>query len=109
MGLNADESVRALKGEGRPVHGEAARSAVRASLRSVDAVVIFGEDTPLELIERLRPDVLVKGADYRLDEVVGAGVVEGYGGRVLLADLVERDRADHLEQCHLPQSTRAFA
>ncbi len=89
VGLNADASVRRLKGEGRPVHGEAARSAVLASLRSVDAVVIFGEDTPLELIERLRPDVLVKGADYRLDEVVGAAVVQRYGGRVLLADLVD--------------------
>jgi len=89
VGLNADASIRRLKGESRPVHGEAARSAVLASLGSVDAVVIFGEDTPLALIERLRPDVLVKGADYTLDEVVGAEVVQGYGGRVLLADLVD--------------------
>ena len=59
------------------------------SLAKVDLVVVFGDDTPLRLIEAIRPDVLVKGADYRLDQVVGADLVEGYGGCVLLADIVE--------------------
>jgi D-beta-D-heptose 7-phosphate kinase / D-beta-D-heptose 1-phosphate adenosyltransferase len=87
VGLNSDASVRRLKGESRPVQGETARAAVLASLASVSRVVIFGEDTPLAVIEALRPDVLVKGADYSLDQVVGADVVQGYGGRVVLAEL----------------------
>ena len=77
-----------MKGAGRPIQGETARAAVLAALSDVDRVVIFAEDTPLRLIERLRPDVLVKGADYRLEQVVGADVVRGYGGRVLLAELL---------------------
>ena len=85
VGLNTDASVARLKGPGRPVQPEMARAAVLASLAAVDAVVLFDEETPLALIELLRPDVLVKGADYRLDEVVGAELVQGYGGRVLLA------------------------
>ncbi len=88
VGLNSDSSVRRLKGDKRPVQGEAARSAVLASLADVDLVVVFAEDTPLALIEAVRPDVLIKGADYALAEVVGANVVEGYGGRVLLADIL---------------------
>ncbi|MBB4286695.1 D-glycero-beta-D-manno-heptose-7-phosphate kinase [Roseospira goensis] len=87
VGLNADASVRRLKGPSRPVQGEAARATVLASLADVDRVVLFGEDTPLRLINALRPDVLVKGADYTIDTVVGADVVQGYGGRVLLARL----------------------
>jgi len=87
VGLNSDASVRRLKGESRPVQGEAARAAVLASLASVSRVVIFNEDTPLSLIAALKPDVLVKGADYRVDQVVGADIVQGYGGRVLLAEL----------------------
>jgi D-beta-D-heptose 7-phosphate kinase/D-beta-D-heptose 1-phosphate adenosyltransferase len=88
IGLNSDASVRGLKGPDRPVQTEAARAAVVSSLSAVDLVVVFAEDTPIRLIEALRPDVLVKGADYALGEVVGAGIVEGYGGRVLLADLL---------------------
>ncbi|RMD64083.1 MAG: D-glycero-beta-D-manno-heptose-7-phosphate kinase [Alphaproteobacteria bacterium] len=88
VGLNSDASVRRLKGPGRPIQPEAARAAVLASLASVDLVVIFAEETPLALIEALRPDVLVKGADYRLEDVVGADLVQSYGGRVVLADLV---------------------
>lgn len=88
VGLNSDSSVTRLKGEGRPVQSETARAAVMASLATVDLVVIFGEDTPLGLIEALRPDVLVKGADYARAEVVGGDLVEGYGGRVVLADVV---------------------
>jgi D-beta-D-heptose 7-phosphate kinase/D-beta-D-heptose 1-phosphate adenosyltransferase len=69
------------------VQSEAARAIVLGSLASVDMVVIFGEDTPLGMIRALRPDVLVKGADYTVDTVVGADVVQAYGGRVMLADL----------------------
>ncbi|KAA5602622.1 D-glycero-beta-D-manno-heptose-7-phosphate kinase [Roseospira marina] len=87
VGLNSDASVRRLKGPTRPVQGETARATVLASLADVDRVVIFGEDTPLRLINALKPDVLVKGADYTLDTVVGADVVQAYGGRVLLARL----------------------
>jgi D-beta-D-heptose 7-phosphate kinase/D-beta-D-heptose 1-phosphate adenosyltransferase len=87
VGLNSDASVRRLKGEGRPVHSEMARAAVLASLGGVDALVIFEDDTPLALIEALRPDVLVKGADYREDEVVGGDQVKSWGGRVVLAAL----------------------
>jgi D-beta-D-heptose 7-phosphate kinase/D-beta-D-heptose 1-phosphate adenosyltransferase len=88
VGLNADVSVRNLKGIGRPVQGEISRATVLASLKSVDAVVIFTEDTPLRLIEALRPDVLVKGADYALHEVVGGDLVTQRGGKVVLAQLV---------------------
>jgi D-beta-D-heptose 7-phosphate kinase / D-beta-D-heptose 1-phosphate adenosyltransferase len=88
VGLNSDASVRRLKGAARPVQPEAARSVVLAGLAFVDAVVLFAEDTPIELIGRIRPDVLVKGADYRIDQVVGREVVESYGGRVALVDLL---------------------
>jgi D-beta-D-heptose 7-phosphate kinase / D-beta-D-heptose 1-phosphate adenosyltransferase len=88
VGLNSDASVRRLKGAARPVQPEAARSVVLAGLAFVDAVVLFAEDTPIELIGRIRPDVLVKGADYRIDQVVGREVVESYGGRVVLVDLL---------------------
>jgi D-beta-D-heptose 7-phosphate kinase/D-beta-D-heptose 1-phosphate adenosyltransferase len=84
VGLNSDSSVARLKGDGRPIQPEPARAAVLASLAAVDLVVVFDEDTPLQLIRLLRPDLLVKGADYRLDEVVGSDVVREYGGEVLL-------------------------
>jgi D-beta-D-heptose 7-phosphate kinase/D-beta-D-heptose 1-phosphate adenosyltransferase len=89
VGLNSDASVRALKGPGRPVHTMDARAFVLGSLEAVDCVTIFGEPTPLELIRAVRPDVLVKGADYRREEVVGAEFVEANGGRVHLARLRE--------------------
>ncbi len=89
VGLNSDASVRRLKGAGRPIQSESARATVLASLADVAMVVIFEEDTPLKLIEALRPEVLVKGADYALDQVVGADLVQGYGGRVVLAKLAE--------------------
>lgn len=88
VGLNSDASVQRLKGPTRPVQSEAARATVLASLASVDMVVIFGEDTPLELIRALKPEILVKGADYTVDTVVGAPDVMGWGGRVVLANLV---------------------
>lgn len=87
VGLNSDASVKRLKGDSRPVQTEAARAAVLASLSMVDAVVIFAEDTPLTLIEALRPDVLVKGADYTVETVVGADRVMSWGGKVVLAEL----------------------
>jgi D-beta-D-heptose 7-phosphate kinase/D-beta-D-heptose 1-phosphate adenosyltransferase len=88
VGLNNDASVARLKGAGRPVQGEAARALVLASLQSVDMVVVFAEDTPIELIRAIRPDVLVKGADYTVATVVGADIVQAYGGKVLLAEIV---------------------
>jgi D-beta-D-heptose 7-phosphate kinase / D-beta-D-heptose 1-phosphate adenosyltransferase len=88
VGLNADSSIRRLKGAGRPVQSEVARATVLGALKSVDAVVIFSEDTPIQLIEALEPDVLVKGADYTVDLVVGADLVLGRGGRVVIAQLL---------------------
>ena len=88
VGLNSDSSVRQLKGEGRPVQSEGARATVLASLASVDAVVLFAEETPLQLIRQIRPDVLVKGADYTVEQVVGAEMVQSWGGRVALAELM---------------------
>jgi D-beta-D-heptose 7-phosphate kinase / D-beta-D-heptose 1-phosphate adenosyltransferase len=88
VGLNSDASVRRLKGAGRPVQQEQARAEVLAALEAVDLVAIFEEDTPLELIRKVRPTVLVKGADYALDQVVGREIVEAEGGKVLLVALV---------------------
>jgi D-beta-D-heptose 7-phosphate kinase/D-beta-D-heptose 1-phosphate adenosyltransferase len=88
VGLNSDASARRLKGPGRPVQDERARAEVLAAMAAVDMVVLFGEDTPLELINRVRPTVLVKGADYRIEEVVGRDVVEAAGGEVILVELV---------------------
>lgn len=88
VGLNTDASVKRLKGAGRPVNGEHARAAVLASLADVDAVILFDNDTPIQLIESVRPDVLVKGADYTEDKVVGADIVKSWGGRIVLADLM---------------------
>lgn len=85
VGLNSDASVRSLKGPTRPLNSVEARSTVLAGLQDVDYLTIFADATPLSLIQAIRPDVLVKGADYRKDEVVGGAFVEGYGGRVHLA------------------------
>ena len=89
VALNTDASVQRLKGSDRPIQPEAARAEVIAALESVDMVLLFDEDTPLKLIEALKPDVLLKGADYTVDTVVGADVVHAYGGKVELVDLVE--------------------
>lgn len=88
VGMNSDASVRRLKGPTRPVQPEAARAAVLASLSSVDLVCVYDEDTPLELLQLLRPDLLVKGADYTIETVVGADLVQGWGGQVMLAELL---------------------
>jgi D-beta-D-heptose 7-phosphate kinase/D-beta-D-heptose 1-phosphate adenosyltransferase len=88
VGLNDDASVKLLKGATRPIQPEDARKIVLAGLAFVDAVVVFSDDTPLELIGRIKPDVLVKGADYRIDQVVGRELVESWGGKVALVELV---------------------
>ncbi len=85
VGLNSDEGVRNLKGPSRPINHIEARAAVLGAMQAVDYVVVFDEPTPEALIQAIRPDVLVKGADYRRDEIVGADFVESYGGRVHLA------------------------
>lgn len=82
VGLNTDASVRRLKGPTRPINKEDDRALLLSALSFVDAVVLFGEDTPYELIREVRPDVLVKGADYRREEIVGYEFVTSYGGRV---------------------------
>jgi D-beta-D-heptose 7-phosphate kinase/D-beta-D-heptose 1-phosphate adenosyltransferase len=88
VAINSDASVRDLKGPTRPMQSERARARVMAALAFVDAVVTFDTETPLELISDLKPNVLVKGADYMLEEVVGRSVVEENGGRVVLVPLV---------------------
>jgi rfaE bifunctional protein nucleotidyltransferase chain/domain len=90
VGLNSDSSVRRLgKGSGRPINSEAARARVVAAFGAVDCVLLFDGDTPIDVIERLKPDVLVKGADYRREEIVGADFVESRGGRVVRVPLVD--------------------
>ncbi|MGB0522695.1 MAG: D-glycero-beta-D-manno-heptose 1-phosphate adenylyltransferase [Flammeovirgaceae bacterium] len=88
IGLNSDSSVSGLKGPNRPLNKQYARSRLLAALGFVDAVTIFDADTPRELIETLIPDVLVKGGDYRIDEIVGADTVQANGGLVTTIDLV---------------------
>lgn len=88
VGLNTDASVQTLKGPIRPIQNETSRSIVLASLVPVDLVILFGDDTPIRLIETLRPDVLIKGKDYTVEQIAGADVVLGYGGEIFLADLV---------------------
>jgi D-beta-D-heptose 7-phosphate kinase/D-beta-D-heptose 1-phosphate adenosyltransferase len=89
VGLNTDASVRALKGDGRPLNSQEARAAVLAGLSAVDAIVYFDDPTPLHLIMSLRPDVLVKGSDYDERDIVGAPEVRSWGGRVLRAPVLE--------------------
>ena len=85
VALNTDSSVTKLKGKGRPVQNQTARARVIASLSTVDLVVLFNDGTPMNLIRKVRPDLLIKGGDYRIDEVVGADLVQEYGGEVVLA------------------------
>jgi D-beta-D-heptose 7-phosphate kinase/D-beta-D-heptose 1-phosphate adenosyltransferase len=88
VGINSDRSTRGLKGEGRPVQNETDRAVVLAAMRDVDGVVVFDEETPAKIIEALKPDVLVKGGDYKVDQVVGRDTVERAGGRVHIVPLV---------------------
>ncbi|HEX8334497.1 MAG TPA: D-glycero-beta-D-manno-heptose 1-phosphate adenylyltransferase [Segetibacter sp.] len=89
VGVNSDASTKRLKGEGRPVNSQESRALLLASLVMVDAVVIFEEDTPLELIKALMPDVLVKGGDYMIDQIIGAKEVTENGGKVIINPIVE--------------------
>src|SRR5579863_8979586 len=88
VGLNSDSSTNRLKGPGRPINDQHARSTVMAALLLVDAVTLFDEDTPLELSTAIRPDVLVKGGDYSLEQIVGAKEVLSWGGRVVINPIV---------------------
>ena len=88
VGVNADESVKKIKGEHRPVNNQHSRALLLASLLMVDAVIIFEEDTPLNLINAVLPDVLVKGGDYKIDEIAGAKEVIANGGRVVINPIV---------------------
>ena len=87
VGLNSDESVKRLKGPDRPVRSEGERAYVLAALEAVDAVTLFEQDTPLQLVQLLQPDVIVKGGDYSPDTVVGANEVRGRGGEVVIIPL----------------------
>ena len=89
VGLNTDSSVRGLKGEGRPIQNENDRAEILASLACVDFVVLFSEETPIELIKKILPDYLVKGGDYEPEKIVGYDVVTANGGKVLALDHVE--------------------
>jgi rfaE bifunctional protein nucleotidyltransferase chain/domain len=89
IGLNSDASVKRIKGDSRPVNDQSSRAAILAALFFVDAIVLFGEDTPLNLINSLMPDVLIKGADYAIDDIVGGKEVLANGGEVKTINLVE--------------------
>lgn len=89
VGLNADASIKGLKGPNRPVNDENARALMLASLVMVDAVVLFSEPTPLQLIIQIQPDVLVKGGDYKIEDIVGAKEVIDHGGKVIINPIVE--------------------
>ncbi len=89
VGLNTDKSVKQIKGEDRPVQDEEARAMVLASLRLVTNVVLFDDETPYELIKYIKPDVLVKGADYKEDDIVGADIVKAKGGEIFSVELTE--------------------
>ncbi|HEY6955812.1 MAG TPA: D-glycero-beta-D-manno-heptose 1-phosphate adenylyltransferase [Flavisolibacter sp.] len=89
VGLNADSSIQGLKGPGRPINKEDARALLLASLLMVDAVILFSEPNPRDLIVAIRPDVLVKGGDYKVEEIAGAKEVMSWGGRVIINPIVE--------------------
>ena len=89
VGLNSDASIRRIKGPQRPINGQDDRKFVLQNLRSVDEVIIFDQDTPYELIKKVQPDVLVKGGDWRIADIVGADIVLGRGGVVESLSLVE--------------------
>ncbi|MFC1733209.1 D-glycero-beta-D-manno-heptose 1-phosphate adenylyltransferase [candidate division KSB1 bacterium] len=88
VGLNSDESTRKLKGENRPINTQDSRAVMLASLQIVDAVIIFNEETPYELIKQVKPDVLVKGSDYQIEEIAGYDIVQANEGQVVTIDLL---------------------
>jgi rfaE bifunctional protein nucleotidyltransferase chain/domain len=98
VAINSDRSVRALKGSTRPIQSEGARARIISALSFVDAVITFDTETPFDLIALLRPEVLIKGADYKADEVVGRAVVEANGGRIVLIPLVANSSTTKIVQ-----------
>ena len=89
VGLNSDASVKRLKGENRPINNEKDRALLLAALSFVDYIIIFEEDTPKNLIEQVQPDILVKGGDYKIEDIVGADFVQSHGGEVLTIEFVD--------------------
>ena len=87
IGLNSDSSVKKLKGQNRPIQSESARAQVLASLEATDLIIIFSTPTPIDLIKSIKPDFLIKGGDYKVDQIVGAEFVKQNGGEVVIADL----------------------
>ena len=106
VGVNSDDSVRRLKGPSRPLVGELERAEMLAGLACVDYVTLFGEDTPVELIRLLKPDVHVKGGDYKIEELPEAEVVRSYGGRVVLAAVTRGRSTTELVQRILSNGKR---
>jgi D-glycero-beta-D-manno-heptose 1-phosphate adenylyltransferase len=98
VALNTDASVKRLKGESRPINNEGDRALLMASMVMVDAVILFDEDTPFELIKALLPDVLVKGGDYTIEQIVGAKEVMANGGRVVINPIVENRSSTNIIQ-----------
>jgi rfaE bifunctional protein nucleotidyltransferase chain/domain len=99
VGVNTDNSVKRLgKGESRPINDEKSRSMIIASLQFVDAVVLFDEDTPYQVIKAIEPDVLVKGSDYTIDKVVGADIVKNCGGKVVLIEYLDGYSTTNIEK-----------
>ena len=89
VGLNSDDSTKRLKGNTRPIQSESARAAVLASIENVDLVIIFDENTPANLIKILKPDVFIKGSDYKIEQIPEAKIVQDYGGEIILAELAK--------------------
>lgn len=104
VGLNSDSSVRALKGSKRPVQDQVSRAMLLSALECVDAVVIFNETTPINLISKIRPDILIKGADYKIEKIVGYEIVSGYGGEIKIVDLVEGKSTSNILKKIFPES-----
>ena len=98
VGLNSDDSIRRIKGNHRPITDEHSRAMVLASFSFVNAVVLFNEDTPSELIKLIRPDILVKGDDYKIKEIVGHEIVEANGGKVVTIQLTEGYSTSKIEE-----------
>ncbi len=106
VGLNSDISVRKIKGNKRPITSEKSRSHILAALRFIDAVVLFDDETPLELIKRVKPGILVKGKDYKAEEVVGYDVVTKNGGEVITLDILKGYSTSGIEQKILQQNNK---
>ncbi len=98
IGVNTDDSVRRLKGAARPITNENSRSLIIASLQFVNAVVLFDEDTPYELIKQVQPDVLVKGSDYQPEDIVGYDIVKAKGGEIVTIDYLDGYSTSDLEK-----------